>query len=98
MTQISGYLFCECGNLSSLEIHDNIESIDKFAFYGCTSLPNFTIPLKVTQIPESVFYGCSSLSSFEIHDNVTLIDKFGRHKKLHFMNVNVWQISQFHQK
>ena len=38
-------------------------SIGEFAFDGCTSLPDITIPNWVTWMGTYVFKGCSSLSS-----------------------------------
>ncbi len=58
---------------TDIVIPDGIESINNFAFYGCTSLTSVTIPDSVTSIGNSVFKGCTSLASVTIPDSVTSI-------------------------
>ena len=49
-------------------------SIDRYAFYYCSSLTSVTIPNSVTSIGGSAFSGCSSLTSVTIPNSVTSID------------------------
>jgi len=48
-------------------------AINDYAFYGCNSLENITIPSTVTRIGNDTFYGCSSLSNVTISYGVTSI-------------------------
>ena len=50
-----------------------ITSIGNYAFDGCSSLTNVTIPDSVTSIGNYAFKDCSSLMSVEIPDSVTSI-------------------------
>ena len=53
-------------------ISHNVTSIGQFAFYGCSSLANVTIPDSVTNIGDWAFYGCS-LITVTIPNSVTSI-------------------------
>ena len=57
-------------------ILDGVTSIDYYAFSGCTSLTNITIPDGVTSIPMDTFNGCTSLISITIPNSVTYIGSF----------------------
>ena len=56
------------------KILDGVTGINSYAFYGCISLTNITIPDSVKGIGWSAFYGCSSLKSITIPNGVTVID------------------------
>ena len=58
-----------------MTIPDSVTSIDKYAFYNCTSLTSVTIPGSVTSIGDSAFDGCASLTSVTIPDSVTSIGR-----------------------
>ena len=58
---------------SELTIPNDITTIPKYAFSGCSSLTKVTIPDSVTEIGSSAFSGCSSLKSITIPDSVTKI-------------------------
>ncbi len=63
LTEISPYLFYECGALTELIIPSGVTSIGSFAFYDCTRLANITVPETVTSFGESCFYYCTSLET-----------------------------------
>lgn len=49
--------------VTDLVIPEGVTSIEKNAFYGCTTIKSITIPDSVTSIGESVFAGCGTLTS-----------------------------------
>ena len=54
-------------------IPNNVTSIGKHAFYGCSGLYSVAIPNSVTSIGNYAFSGCSGLTSILIPSNVTNI-------------------------
>ena len=73
VTNIGGWAFCPCYNLTSITIPDSVTSIGNYAFEGCSSLTSITISDSVTSIGDYAFDGCSSLKSVTISDSVTSI-------------------------
>ena len=72
---------CNDAATGELVIPDTIEghpvtSIGEYAFQGCTSLTNITIPDGVTTIGSVAFVGCTSLTAIKIPDSVTSIATF----------------------
>ena len=61
------------GSERELTIPSGITSINKFAFYYCSSLTSVTIGNSVTSIGNAAFYGCDSLISVTIGNSVTSI-------------------------
>mgnify|MGYP003292830698 CR=1 FL=1 len=56
------------------ELDYNVTRIGGYAFYGCSSLTNITIPNSVTSIGGDAFNGCSSLTNITIPNSVTSIE------------------------
>ena len=66
------------GDAENIEIPAEINGksvtrIGSYAFSGCTSLTNITIPDSVTWIGSHAFNGCTSLTNITIPENVTSI-------------------------
>lgn len=55
---ISGYAFCNCANLESINIPDGVLIIGKYAFYGCKKLDVFPLPRKIRRIRDYAFTYC----------------------------------------
>ncbi len=55
MTSTNG-VFCENEKITSVILENGVKIIDAYAFYGCTSLAEITIPTSVTEIGEGAFY------------------------------------------
>lgn len=57
-----------------------LTKIESYAFYGCESLPNITIPRTVTEIGDYAFYGCKNLRTIRSgiqtdHSDISIIGK-----------------------
>lgn len=50
-------------SITDVYLSNEVTSIDRFAFSGCTSLTSITIPNTVTKIDEEAFENCSGLTS-----------------------------------
>ena len=81
--------FYNCKGLNGMNFHDNVQTIDKAAFYECRFL-NFRLPPLVTVVDVSVTGGNVTgenkcLVSLELSENVTaLVDN--HHQKLTYLN------------
>ena len=62
--------------ITDLVIPNSVDSINNYAFSGCSSLTSLTIPNSVTSIGGGAFSGCSSLASLTIPNSVTSIGEF----------------------
>ena len=73
ITEIGGYAFWCCYNLTSVKLPQGLKEIPFFAFSACTNLASIEIPNSVTKIDCAAFQNCSSLTSLAIPDSVTTI-------------------------
>ena len=64
---------CPSKKEGTLVVPSNVTTIERYAFYDCSSLTSVTIPDSVTTIERYAFYYCSSLTSVTIPDSVTSI-------------------------
>ena len=71
---MNSFLF-SWSNLTEVTIPENIQSIDKAAFYYCEQLQKVTISSGIKEIGKSAFYNCCKLSEITIPYNVKKIDK-----------------------
>ena len=58
--------------VTSVVIPEDVETIEKFAFYGCHKLGSVTLPKSCKTISESAFEGCEVLENINL-ENVTVI-------------------------
>lgn len=70
---ISDYMFSKC-KLSSITLPNNITSIGKCAFSGCSSLTSVNIPKGVTSIGDDAFQDCYNLTTIvsELEEPITV--------------------------
>ena len=73
VSEIGERAFCNCKNLTSIEIPDGVTIIGPVSFYGCKKLTSITIPSSVISIQSIAFASCTSLKSFIIPDGITSI-------------------------
>ena len=59
--------------IKDLVISNSVDTINDYAFYGCSSLTSVTIPNSVISLGSHAFYGCSGLTSVTIGNSVTSI-------------------------
>ena len=57
----------------SYAIPNSVTSIQKYAFYTCTTLSNVTIPDSVTNVGDYAFYICTSLAGLTLPSSLTSI-------------------------
>lgn len=68
-----GSAFSCCESLTSVNIGENVTSIDGGAFWYCKSLTSVVIPNSVTSIGDEAFEGCSKLGAVVIPNRVSSI-------------------------
>ena len=73
ITNTTGVNFKNKSGLKRIILPDYLTSIEKYAFYYCSSLTSITIPNSVTSIGDNAFYSCSKLTSITIPNSVTSI-------------------------
>lgn len=71
VTSIGRKAFLKCTSLKTLTISDNsnLERLDEYAFWGCTSLQKVTLPASIKEIGAYAFNQCSKLK--ELHLKAT---------------------------
>ena len=65
--------FQDCWRLISVEFHDGIEIIEKYAFLWCTSLSGSIKLLSVKAIKAKAFSNCTALTDVEFGDKLEII-------------------------
>ncbi len=68
-TKVGRYMFGYSG-ITSIEIPNSVVSIDKQAFYNCTSLGSATLPEGITDLPQEAFVNCKALTVIVIPNKV----------------------------
>ena len=76
ITKISGNLFRNLGECTSIKLPDSLTHIQFGAFKKNKSLPSIVIPEGVTHIGKEVFEECTSLTDVTLPDSLRVIDEF----------------------
>lgn len=87
--KLKSFTFSYCNSLESIDIPNNITSIDANAFLNCLNLTNIRIPESVISIGDSAFYGCSNLTNITISSSVTSIGEAVFSSCLNLKNVDI---------
>lgn len=72
ITEIGGYAFTRCTNLTDIQLSESIRIIREQAFGYCTSLTAVTIPDTVTLIESEAFGDCDKLESVTVSPSTKL--------------------------
>ena len=75
VTRIGYNAFYDDDRLTSVTLHDGINSIGDRAFYNCDRLSAIDIPGSVKEIEDRAFYACYNLTSVTFHDGLETIGK-----------------------
>lgn len=72
ITELKPYVFSDCKSLKSVTLHDNVQTIGRSAFEGCTGLTSLDLK-NVQTIGEYAFWRCTGLTYLTIPSTVTSI-------------------------
>lgn len=70
---LEDYAFCDCEDLASISLPENIKSIGRYAFDNCQNLKVLDIPSSVLTIGNSAFENCYSLEYINLPDGLLTI-------------------------
>ncbi len=70
---VYGSAFCDCEDVTSVQIPEGVTLIGNGSFANCTGLTEVYLPDSVTIINDLAFSGCENLDTVRIGDNVTEI-------------------------
>ena len=75
--EIQNFAFDDCTKLKTVTFAEGsqCETIDKWAFRGCSVLENVQLPERITSITEESFKNCKALTDITIPDSVERIEK-----------------------
>ena len=63
----------EDSGITSITIPNNIQTIEKEAFYSCRNLTNITIQGDITSVGDRAFSGCNALTNITLSEGLTTI-------------------------
>lgn len=61
-------------SMTQVTLPDTVETIERYAFAGCSELTAFRVPAKVSVLTYAMFEGCTSLETVYIPESVTFIE------------------------
>lgn len=74
VTTIGINAFQNCRTMTSIELSDNLETIEEEAFNGCQKLQSIVIPNTVTTIGKGAFNSCVAMTSVTLPENLVTIE------------------------
>ncbi len=73
-TLIGDYAFSDCKNLKSITLPNNLKTLNRCAFQGCTKLESVSLPESLTCISSYLFANCESLKVITLPNNLKTIN------------------------
>lgn len=73
VTAIAQQCFQSCTNMTSIVLPNTLESIGKWAFYGCSGLKNIDFPSSLTTISDLAFQKCTGLERITLPANLQTV-------------------------
>ena len=73
VTRIGNNAFYDNKNLTSITLHDGINSIGEYAFYDCDGLTSMNIPGSVKEIGNEAFNGCDNITILTLAEGLETI-------------------------
>ncbi len=72
VTEVADNAFYD-SNITKFYINDNLKTVGKYAFFGCSRLTRAELPENIESLPDYIFRGCGSLEWIDIPETVTSI-------------------------
>lgn len=86
---IDGKAFCNCTNLTYIDIPESVTKIGSQSFSGCTSLSSIVIPESVSTIEGITFMNCTNLTSIVIPNSITSIEASAFYGCINLTNIDI---------
>lgn len=74
VTVIKKFAFCDCVNLTEVNMNDGLKTIGRSAFSHCDKLKSVVIPDTAVALKKNVFYECKELEKVDLGEGVKTID------------------------
>ena len=78
----------DCKQLINVVIHDNVTSIEDYAFKGCSALPYVTMPPNLMSIGSDAFDGCYDLVVCDF-TKCTVVPTLANSNALNIINLQI---------
>ncbi len=68
--------FQNCAKMKSIQLGDNVSSVDNYAFYGCKTLEEIVIPNATKSIGTYCFQNCSAMQKAVLGDGIMTVPQY----------------------
>ena len=101
VTSIGGGCFCDCSNLTQIEVEPNHPTYEKkenmliskngelILYIGCYNLTSITLPTSVISLGDSCFENCSNLSNVSLPNTITSLKDYCFYKCTNLSTINI---------